>query len=201
MDSSRVSAFDTAKRARPQVDHAEAAVAGAVTLEPVVADDTAFLFAVFASTRTTEMALTSWTTVQKQQFLSMQFEAQRRSYAVQFPRLEHHIVRHNGVAAGRMMVHRSGDEILLVDLALLPEHRNQGIGSRLLARLMEEASRGGKSVRLHVERFNSALRWYERLGFRIVGEGAIYLEMTWRPDGDTWPRNDAGLKHDDDQVE
>jgi ribosomal protein S18 acetylase RimI-like enzyme len=33
----------------------------------------------------------------------------------------------------------------------------------------------------HVETFNSALRLYKRLGFRIVGESGIYLEMIWKP--------------------
>jgi ribosomal protein S18 acetylase RimI-like enzyme len=30
-----------------------------------------------------------------------------------------------------------------------------------------------------VERFNPALRWYERLGFREVNSGPIYLELIY----------------------
>jgi ribosomal protein S18 acetylase RimI-like enzyme len=144
-----------------------------------------FLFAVYASTRMQEMALTGWSAAQQEQFLRMQCEAQCRSYALQFPQAERWIVRHNDVAVGRMIVNRSEDEILLVDVALLPEHRNLGVGSVLMSGLMQEAVRDGKAIRLHVERFNPALRWYERLGFKTVSESAIYLEMTWRPGSDT----------------
>ena len=72
-------------------------------------------------------------------------------------------------------------EIHIVDIALLPEFRGLGIGSRLMAAIMTEASQAAKAVSLHVERFNPALRWYERLGFSVVGSGPIYLEMVWRP--------------------
>ena len=47
--------------------------------------------------------------------------------------------------------------------------------------IMSEAAEGAKTVRLHVERFNPALRWYERLGFEAVSSGPIYLELVWRP--------------------
>ena len=141
-----------------------------------------------------EMALTGWSAAQQEQFLRMQFEAQKRFYAAQFPQAEHWIVCLNDVAAGRMIVNRSEDELLLVDVALLPEHRNLGVGSLLMAGLMEEASRDSKSIRLHVERFNPALRWYERLGFNTVSESEIYLEMTWRPGSDANPRDEASVR-------
>jgi ribosomal protein S18 acetylase RimI-like enzyme len=67
-----------------------------------------------------------------------------------------------------------------VDIALLPEFRRWGIGSWLMQAIIQEASQGGKTVRLHVERFNPALQWYERLGFSVVSSGPIYLEMVWR---------------------
>jgi ribosomal protein S18 acetylase RimI-like enzyme len=94
------------------------------------------------------------------------------------------IVRCCDHAAGRIMVNRSQHEILLVDVALLPEYRNRGIGSSLISGLMKEASRDGKSIRLHVDRFNFALRWYQRLGFQALGESEVYVEMIWRPDSD-----------------
>jgi hypothetical protein len=35
-----------------------------------------------------------------------------------------------------------------------------------------------------VERFNPALQWYERLGFKVISGGQIYLEMVWQPSRD-----------------
>jgi hypothetical protein len=38
-------------------------------------------------------------------------------------------------------------------------------------------------VRIHVERYNPALRLYERLGFRRIADGGIYFLMEWTPPG------------------
>jgi hypothetical protein len=38
----------------------------------------------------------------------------------------------------------------------------------------------GKAVRLHVERWNPALRLYHRLGFGAIQDRGVYLEMEWR---------------------
>lgn len=174
------------ERHDPAPNDEEGAQAGSVAalviaLERAHPEDEAFLFAVYASTRVQEMALTGWLPAQQEQFLRMQFEAQTRSYRIQFPNADHWVVRGNGIAAGRMVVSRAEEEILLIDIALLPEHRGKKIGSLLMDRLQEEAWQAGKTVHVHVERFNPALRWYERLGFKPVGEGEIYLEMVWQP--------------------
>jgi ribosomal protein S18 acetylase RimI-like enzyme len=71
--------------------------------------------------------------------------------------------------AGRLYVAREGDEIRIVDIALLPESCNRGIGTTLLRGLQSEAAAGGKPLRIHVERFNPALRLYERLRSPIAG--------------------------------
>jgi ribosomal protein S18 acetylase RimI-like enzyme len=172
---------DDREHHRDDVAHPGTISAGTITLHRAQSDDEAFLFAVYSSTRMPEMALTGWLPAQQEQFLRMQFEAQNSSYRMQFPDADYWLIRCNGVAAGRMIINRSEDEILLVDIALLPEQSNRKIGSFLMNRLLEEAGQAGKAVRLHVERFNPALRWYERLGFKTIGESEIYLEMIWRP--------------------
>lgn len=126
------------------------------------------------------MALTGWNAEQQEAFLRMQYDAQRRSYRMQLPDAEYSVVRCNGSAAGRLIIDHTAQEIHVVDIALLPEFRKRGIGSSLMTAIMKEAAQNGKTVRLHVERFNPALRWYERLGFGVVNSGPIYLEMVWR---------------------
>ena len=72
-------------------------------------------------------------------------------------------------------------EIRLVDIAVLPEFRNQGIGSFALGRLLDEAKSKGKYVDLQVLKTNSpAIRLYERFGFENTGEDDLYLAMQWR---------------------
>ena len=150
-------------------------------LQPVQSSDEPFLFSVYVSTRAEEMALIRWDAAQQEAFLRMQFNAQRASYAMQFPNAEYSVITRGGEPIGRLIVDRSGGEILLIDIAFLPEFRGAGAGSELMQRLMAETSATQKPIRIHVEKFNRALRLYERLGFRIVGDSGLYLEMTWGP--------------------
>jgi ribosomal protein S18 acetylase RimI-like enzyme len=151
-----------------------------IKLEPAKPCHEDFLYQVFASTRNSEMAITGWSAEQQRSFLSMQYEAQRSSYLTQVPEAEYSIIRCDDEAAGRLIVDRTAEEIHIVDIALLPEFRNRGVGSVLMGRLLREASLDGKQVRLYVERFNPALHWYERLGFGALSAGPIYFEMVWR---------------------
>ncbi len=151
----------------------------AITLCPVSDEDAVFLFQVYASTRAEEMALVDWTAAQKTAFLQMQFNAQAQHYRAYYPTATYHIIRRDDVPIGRMIINRSSEEILLMDIALLPEYRNAGIGTALIQELQGEAARTHRAVRLHVETFNPALRLYERLGFHPIAESGIYLEMEW----------------------
>ena len=72
-------------------------------------------------------------------------------------------------------------EIRLVDIALLPEHRGGGVGSAILHEILAEGKAAGKPVTIHVERFNPALRLYERLGFVPIEERGPYLLMQRAP--------------------
>lgn len=154
---------------------------GGIDLEPATPTDQPFMYATFASTRTEELTVTGWSDEQKEQFLRSQFEAQRISYLREIPDAEYSVIRRRTVAVGRLIVERTPTEVHIVDIALLAEFRRQGIGSVLMARLFDEAEATGKTVRLFVEKFNPALRWYERMRFQVIRTGPIYLEMVWRP--------------------
>lgn len=150
-------------------------------LRPVSSADQEFLFQVYASTRADEMAIVPWTPEQKQAFVQMQYNAQRQSYAMQFPEAEYSVIHKQAIPIGRLIVARSKEEMRLMDIALLPGYRNQGMGTQLIRELMAEAAASKKPLRLHVEFFNPARRLYERLGFRQIAEFGIYFEMEWVP--------------------
>ena len=114
-------------------------------LRPVRPEDESFLYEVYASTRLDELALTGWTEQQKKEFLQMQFGAQHRYYHEQFPEAEFHIILIQNLPIGRLYVDRRSDEIRIIDIALLPEYRNAGIGSMFLHNLMEEAEQSRES--------------------------------------------------------
>ena len=152
-----------------------------VGLRLAVSGDESFLEAVYASTRAQEMAIVPWTDEQKQAFVRMQYRAQRQSYQNEFPASQIYVIEQNDRPVGRMIVDRSDARILLMDIALLPEHRNQGLGTALVRDLLNEADCLHKPVRLHVEDFNPAMNLYLRLGFVKTGEAGIYSEMTRQP--------------------
>jgi GNAT superfamily N-acetyltransferase len=153
-----------------------------ITLRPVGQEDREFLFRLYSSTREEELALTQWDDEQKRTFLEMQFMAQQTDYASRFPGSEHAIVLVGGEAVGRIWVARWEDEIRLLDIALLPEHRNAGSGTVLLKRLQAEARQAGQPLRHSVYKMNDgALRFYERLGFTVVEDFETYVLMEWLP--------------------
>jgi hypothetical protein len=50
---------------------------------------------------------------------------------------------------------------------------------------LNESRQTGMPVRLHVELFNPALAWYERLGFRTIENVSVYALMEWLPNRTT----------------
>lgn len=148
-----------------------------IHLRHVETSDDDFLFSVYASTRGVEMNLVNWTATQKEAFLRMQFRAQRQQYQLTYPDAVDQIIEFNGVSAGRWIVDRSASETVLVDIALLPDFRNLGLGTSLLRSLQAE----GKKIILHVIRTNPAANLYQRLGFVFVAEEAFYSAMEWSP--------------------
>jgi ribosomal protein S18 acetylase RimI-like enzyme len=151
-----------------------------ISLRDVTAEDAEFLGRVYASTREQELVVTNWSDEQKTQFCRMQFNAQTTDYRANYPHARHSVIERNGAGAGRLYVERAEREIRIIDIALLPEARGAGIGTRLLRELMEEAGAAGKPLTIHVEKFNPALRLYLRLGFRAIEDKGVYLLMEWR---------------------
>ena len=135
----------------------------------------------YASTRAEELAVVPWDDAQKDAFLRSQFAAQDAWWRENYADASFDVVVVDGEPAGRLYVHRGPSEIRIVDIALLPEHRGKGIGTALLSDLLSEADAAGKSVTIHVERLNPALRLYERLGFSVAEDKGVYLFLERPP--------------------
>ena len=151
-----------------------------ITLRPIRQEDQPFLVAVYASTREQELVALPWADAQKAAFLQMQFDAQHAQYQEYYAGATFDVILVENTPAGRLYVMRAGEEIRIVDIALLPDYCNRGIGTTLLRGLQSEAAATGKPLRIHVERFNPALGLYQRLGFREIADRGIYQFMEWR---------------------
>ena len=157
-------------------------------LRPITPEDEDFLYRVYASTREDELAPLDWDDEQKESFLKMQFAAQHKFYTEQFPRAEFQVILLDQEPIGRLYLDHRHDEIRLIDIALLPSHRNCGIGNHILKDILAAGELASLPVRIHVEQFNPALRFYKRLGFRQTGDDGIYYLMEWSP-GSTDKKN------------
>lgn len=152
-----------------------------LTARGIADGDRDFLRDLYASTRTEELAPVPWPDAEKQRFLTRQFEAQHAHYRENLPDAAYLLLEIDAVPAGRIYLDERDDEIRLVDMALLPEHRGAGIGSRLLQTVIDAAVESGRTVRLHVERHNPAWRLYDRFGFVELEDRGVYRFMEWRP--------------------
>ncbi len=142
-------------------------------------DDEDFLLELYSSTRD-DLAMLPVGEQQKRGILMMQYNAQKMSYAAEYPDLVHYIVLYGGKPAGRLMVERRSVEIIGVDLAILSEFRNLGIGTAVLRSLFDEAVATKRAFVFHVLKINPAIRLYKRLGCAIEGESATHYKMSWR---------------------
>lgn len=148
-----------------------------LSLRPATQADSEFMYAVYASARTEELAAVPWTAEQKASFLRSQSHAQLSYYAEHYPKAEYSIVVLDGVDIGRILVEHRAEDLRLMDMGLLLEYRGRGVGTKLLADVITRAESIGLPVVLHVESFNPAKRMYERFGFVDDGEVGAYRRM------------------------
>ena len=151
-----------------------------VSFRPVGEAHTELLVAIYASTRMDELAQVAWDDAQKDAFVRMQFEAQRKFYQSEYPGAEFQIILVANEPAGRLYVHRRESEIRIMDIALFPGFRGRGIGTQILENILGEGARTQRPVTIHVEAFNPAQRLYDRLGFKRVGSNGVYHLLEWR---------------------
>lgn len=143
--------------------------------------DEAFLRDLYASTRAAEMARVPWDDAQKAAFVQMQFQLQRTHYRRYFPDAAIQLILDGDRPIGRLYVAAGPDGVNLMDISLLPEYRNRGLGGELVKQVMRDGETRGMAVTLHVELDNPAQRLYRRLGFRDVELRGAHIFMEWRP--------------------
>lgn len=146
---------------------------------PVRPTDEAFLFRLYAGTREAELEAWGWDAGMRGQFLQMQWKAQRMSYDSRYPGSDHCLIAYGGVPAGRVLVYRSTEALILVDISLLPEFCGRGIGTALIRELQSDAEALQLPLRLSVLPDNQAQRLYDRLGFRIIDDSGHHILMEW----------------------
>lgn len=150
-------------------------------LRTATPDDEHWQRAIYASTRADELALTGWPPAECEAFVLQQHRAQQQHYQRHFPGSVCQLILVGDAVAGRLWVDARPDRLQVLDIALLPAYRGQGLGTRCLQALAAQGERNGLALGIHVELHNPARRLYERLGFLPDGEPQGLYQAMWRP--------------------
>jgi GNAT superfamily N-acetyltransferase len=95
---------------------------------------------------------------------------QDSSFADQFKLEEVRIILVDGREAGWIQTQVDEANVTLGQFYVVPELQRRGIGSRILATVIDEARSKEKSVIVPVVKFNPAKRLYDRHGFHVTHE-------------------------------
>lgn len=90
----------------------------------------------------------------------------------------------NGKRVGAVSVERHGSHHQLEQLYIEPTFQNRGIGTAVVRRIIAEAQREHRPVRLKVLTSNPARTLYERLGFAVTESSTEFHFMERR----AWPQ-------------
>ena len=92
------------------------------------------------------------------------------------------IIQADGTDVGWLQTVVSKSEHMLGQIFVDAPFQRRGIGTEVLRRIVEEASRLQLPIRLAVVKFNPSRRLYERLGFRVTHEDERKVYMTREPE-------------------
>ncbi|MES2796825.1 MAG: GNAT family N-acetyltransferase [Bacteroidota bacterium] len=155
------------------------------SLRPLEERDWSFLKKVYASTRENEMKMLShWTAEMIEAFVNQQFEAQHFHYQKFYIGADFWVIYKDDLPIGRLYFHENHEEnnSRIIDISILPEYRNKGIGRKILTDILSQAQRENKKVSIHVEAFNPAMKLYESLGFEKISEtNGVNFLFEWKP--------------------
>lgn len=149
---------------------------------PACAADQAFLREAFAQTRGQDLpsalAQQGADPALLASLLAMQFDAQRQHFARQHPGSMPWVIERHDQAVGQMWLHGGAEGLRLLDIAVLPAHRRQGVGAQCLQYLLRIADHHAWPVHLHVAMDNPVRHWYARLGFVLTDASGLHQAMT-----------------------
>ena len=152
-----------------------------ISLRPVTPDDREFLLTVFAASRAIELSMVPWDADQKRAFCEHQLDAQTSYYQEKYPDARHDLILDGILPVGRLYVDRTPDEIAILDVAVLLEHRGRGIGTHVISSLIDEAAESTRSVAVYVESYNPSQKLFVDLGFKTGADDGVNVHLVWRP--------------------
>jgi ribosomal protein S18 acetylase RimI-like enzyme len=146
------------------------------------AGDRAFLRRLIMDTIALELGAQNWPEPMRTHLLGIQYENRRHGPRISFPQGESRIILCDGTPAGWLFFATLPDHLYIAEIMVAPEHRGKGVGTAAIREILALAAAAGKPVQLTVHLLNAtAIRLYERLGFRCIGKSDLQQTMEARP--------------------
>ena len=138
------------------------------------------LRAIYADTRSEELACVPWPLAAKQKFLEQQFNLQHFHYLTYYTEADFLVIEYKNTVQGRYYLLRTAPEHSIVDISLMAALRGKGVGRALIEASQHEAKMLGRGIKLQVLEYNvRAKRLYDRLGFVVTDSADMYHHMRW----------------------
>lgn len=149
-----------------------------VTLRPETPADEPFVRSLFLDTVAQELGASAWPEPMRSHLLGIQYTARRQSHIANNPTAASHVIQADNVDVGWALVNTMPLEVRVLEIMVLPGMRGSGIGTAVIGEILSTAAAAGKPVRLNVNVTNQgAIRLYQRLGFRKIGQDAVQYLM------------------------
>jgi ribosomal protein S18 acetylase RimI-like enzyme len=155
------------------------------SLRPAQPDDEVLLFQLFAESQW-QLEMLRANEALWRSLIDMQYRGRKLSYDQVYASAEDSILcvpneAGERAAVGRILVDKKPGVWRIVDVAVLAALRGKGLGTVAIRNCMDEAAAADARLELRVTPGNPARRLYERLGFTVVLEEPMDIEMAWNP--------------------
>ncbi len=152
-----------------------------VCLRPEIPEDADFLEDLFVANKDDAPGWRELLPAERTRLLKEQSALQRLHYRKFYPQAWFTIIEVEGKPAGRLCVNQSPKEMRVVDISILPEYRQHGIGSRLIQQVITESTRLKRPLRLCAELGSTVHSFYQKLGFIEFKRDGTHVHYQWVP--------------------
>lgn len=140
-------------------------------------EDRDFLFGLFCRSLALDNPLLLLPRKERDPLLRRLFDAREERLRATYTLADFDVLAIDGKPVGSLYVDRGKKEFVLIDISILPDYRDQGIGTAVLSSLLEEAGRLVLPVRARVLHRSPAWRLWQRLGFELTGNDGAYADI------------------------
>lgn len=156
-----------------------------LTLRPRTDNDTDFLVELYETSREEEMQYIEWKNDEERiKFFRQQYNAQHLHFDSNYDNLDYDILVYNNQDIGRLVLHRTPENLHCLDVIIIPSFRKMGIGTIIMERIEEEVKQKKITATLYFEKTKPYLESiYSKYGFVTIEDLGTHKFMKREVDG------------------